>query len=785
LKPHHHTVHHHQKQHNNIHLTQEQQHKLTEQSEKTSSEVMRLEAISENQLLMKDSKSNKKTKKKKSKKESNRSAESSFLDTEVSHDDSWQANLMELGQNMLSPVAETKIAPSHPSSQPTAFESFPIKPEFTIWDDEPFSNLGSHDMAVHKRKSSTMTDLFNSYLDSDSMSALTYGDMTPRPSHTSSGKDLDNSEVSHQLLMSYLLSMGTDRTTAEQLALTFLEEQKQISSQIGTMNKPIAVTAGSKMNNSTSMAHQKATEAMLQPKKSTNNRSNNSNNHHFQQQRPNSSSHEIHQDEEQDLIEKDDDYINLRNSSPTSFTPVRKDSLISALVAEVVPATESEAYNRTPVVYAETVKLGVKDLFQERPVRRFACILGCLLVIGMIVLALFLTVFKKHGSNSDASSMSPSAAPTFINQEILDAAYKISGEEVFYVEESPQRKAVAWMSSVDLIDTAGYGDAFVQRYSLIVFYYSLNGEQWTSQERWLNPTMYECTWSKLVNCDYDASEFQVLISMDIPRNNLQGTIPPEIGQFVSMESLSLPKNKISGVLPSSLGKLTSLNEINLSDNLLNGEIPSAISALSNLFSLDLSINGFDSTIPTSVFSLISLRTLTLSSNKFSGTLNKQVNNLQSLKSIDVRGNALTGTFPIDFDSLPELDIIYLDNNKFSGELPLITNSIIKKEVLSLSHNSFVGNAQLDPDFNVSALVDRDSIKVRYIDISYNKLTGPISATFMVLPGLRYFDLSGNTFTGTFPSYVQWDTIEFLAAGSNALSGTLPVGWPTLSKYCKS
>jgi hypothetical protein len=50
-----------------------------------------------------------------------------------------------------------------------------------------------------------------------------------------------------------------------------------------------------------------------------------------------------------------------------------------------------------------------------------------------------------------------------------------------------------------------------------------------------------------------------------------------------------------------------------------------------------------------------------------------------------------------------------------------------------------------------------------------------------MPTLRHFDMSGNNLDGGFPSNIGWESIEFLAAASNALTGTVPVGLPSLSK----
>ena len=74
----------------------------------------------------------KKSKKKKSKKVSNRSSDSSFLEVEVTQDDSWKVTFMEMGQLIRSPVANTEGgAPSHPTKEARVIKET-LRYEFTV-----------------------------------------------------------------------------------------------------------------------------------------------------------------------------------------------------------------------------------------------------------------------------------------------------------------------------------------------------------------------------------------------------------------------------------------------------------------------------------------------------------------------------------------------------------------------------------------------------------------------------------------------------------------------------
>ncbi|KAL3035545.1 hypothetical protein AAZX31_02G258300 [Glycine max] len=86
---------------------------------------------------------------------------------------------------------------------------------------------------------------------------------------------------------------------------------------------------------------------------------------------------------------------------------------------------------------------------------------------------------------------------------------------------------------------------------------------------------------------------------ELYKNNIQGTIPPELGSLKSLVSLDLYNNNISGTIPPSLGKLKNLVFLRLNDNRLTGPIPKELSAVSSLKVVDVSNNDLCGTIPTS------------------------------------------------------------------------------------------------------------------------------------------------------------------------------------------
>lgn len=62
-------------------------------------------------------------------------------------------------------------------------------------------------------------------------------------------------------------------------------------------------------------------------------------------------------------------------------------------------------------------------------------------------------------------------------------------------------------------------------------------------------------------------------------NQLQGAIPPEIGNLTRLQFLDLRQNALTGAMPIQIGNLLKLTFIDLSRNRLSGAIPPEIGNL--------------------------------------------------------------------------------------------------------------------------------------------------------------------------------------------------------------
>ncbi|GER49311.1 leucine-rich repeat receptor-like kinase [Striga asiatica] len=177
------------------------------------------------------------------------------------------------------------------------------------------------------------------------------------------------------------------------------------------------------------------------------------------------------------------------------------------------------------------------------------------------------------------------------------------------------------------------------------------------------------------------------IILNVTDNLLTGQIPADIATTCkTLSILDISGNKISGSLPPSIGESVSLIVLNLSRNLLKGPIPASLTGIKDLKSLSLAGNNLDGPIPASLGQLYSLQVLDLSSNSLSGEIPKNLANLKNLTSFILNNNELTGPLPNDLLNIPTLSIFNVSFNHLTGT-PFFNNTMIKCD-------SFIGNPSL-------------------------------------------------------------------------------------------
>ena len=143
---------------------------------------------------------------------------------------------------------------------------------------------------------------------------------------------------------------------------------------------------------------------------------------------------------------------------------------------------------------------------------------------------------------------------------------------------------------------------------LTSLYNSTNGPNWTYKSNWLSDAPLD-KWHGI-----RTNEVGRVIQIRLTQNNLQGSIPKELGQLDMLEILSFFSNRLGGTIPKELGSLENLGSLWLSSNDLSGTLPPELGQLGNLWQLGLAGNRLTGSIPLEFSQLANITILFLGQN---------------------------------------------------------------------------------------------------------------------------------------------------------------------------
>jgi len=213
----------------------------------------------------------------------------------------------------------------------------------------------------------------------------------------------------------------------------------------------------------------------------------------------------------------------------------------------------------------------------------------------------------------------------------------VSSQEALDKSNSPQQNALLWIAETDDRGLQIDNPKLIQRYVLVLLYYSTDGANWVNRDKYLTDAL-ECQWHGI-----DCTNETMVVNISLASNNLVGELPSEISSLSSLQNLHLYENTLTG-------------------NLLNENV------CTDLEILDLSKNELTGTIAFMSKACEKLTSLKLANNRFSGSLPLALKSLTKLQILDLNSNKLTGTVP-PISRLTSLTDLLLGDNKFNSSLP--------------------------------------------------------------------------------------------------------------------
>ncbi|KAF2306448.1 hypothetical protein GH714_018176 [Hevea brasiliensis] len=209
--------------------------------------------------------------------------------------------------------------------------------------------------------------------------------------------------------------------------------------------------------------------------------------------------------------------------------------------------------------------------------------------------------------------------------------------------------------------------------------------------------------------------------------------------------------------------------LDLSFNNFNTSFPAGFANLTRLISLNLSNAGFMGQIPIEISNITKLVTLDLSMLYYLGvrSLKLEKPNLATLVQslTQLRELRLDGQVPnILGVSSSSLGILDLSGNKLEGPIPRWVFNVSRLNVLLLSSNQFSGTIKLDW---IQKLHKLDAL-----DLSYNNLTVDANVTLSSFPQMNTIKLASCNLR-VFPDLRNQSKLVFLDLSDNQINGEVP------------
>ena len=287
---------------------------------------------------------------------------------------------------------------------------------------------------------------------------------------------------------------------------------------------------------------------------------------------------------------------------------------------------------------------------------------------------------------------------------------------------------------------------------------------------------------------YEISYLSKLVSLDLSWNgNLkleEQSLRRLIQNQTKLSELSLVSVDMSLVSPNSFMNLSSsLTSLRLFDCQLKGRFPYNIFHLPNLHFLDLRYNhNLTGSLPKQNWSS-PLKVLGLSETRFPIDLPNLISNLKSLRKLYLNKCNFTRSYPTLLPNLTQITSLDLSHNNFGGQIPWFFLKFERLSFLDLSFNNFIGQLsdvstnfiELSPSNNSSNCQSVNYIpsKLKSLCLSHNLLNGSIPSWLYSIPHLHNLCLDNNQLTGHIDEF-QHNSIRYLDLSKNKLQGPLPV-----------
>lgn len=481
-----------------------------------------------------------------------------------------------------------------------------------------------------------------------------------------------------------------------------------------------------------------------------------------------------------------EDFLDETNNDDNDAVPNESSTVLRADSVYVVPANEVEVSVEVHgIIEKKIFPCTRRSLLVVAATLIFATVGALTLVFGSRPETRSSTRSPANSSRSHSLSTnpfhtpSPSEAPSTMfsqyptyqslesrREELVSATlFEVSGSSI-RDPSSNQNKALRWILDDDQMNLAHNSTNFVQRYGLMLLYFSLSGDEWDNSNNYCSIT-HECEWAG-TRCNRN----KLIESLNLSENKLRGMLPSEIGTlFPALTVVDFSNNCVRGAV-SALFKMKELITINMENNLLSGVITSEIGNLSSLRRMNINNNRLSGLIPTNIGQNVRLFELRLGDNSLTGSIPSELGYLRRLEYFVFYHNSLTNSLPrnLPYDSFVEF--IAMEND-LSGSIP--------SELLNGQNIQFIDLAENQLTGSVPEITNGDSALVE-LSLYTNMLHGDIPTSLVRLKSLERLYLAKNNMDGsTIPTFIgEMKSLFALRLCCMGLVGTVPTEVGALS-----
>jgi Leucine-rich repeat (LRR) protein len=382
------------------------------------------------------------------------------------------------------------------------------------------------------------------------------------------------------------------------------------------------------------------------------------------------------------------------------------------------------------------------------------------LLLAIIGIVLVPVAVSKKNKNKSAEHHYPERTEEVI-QFLWDN--KVTDLPDLRTPGSPALLAAEFLADGDAYNmalTEANKQKFIERYVMVLMYYSMGGTEWTYKLNFLSAVDH-CEWNGLFTTGSGNT-----IREGVLCDGSGKVIKLNLGKKKESSHKRVLKPRMMSFLMLYFSNAVLFFKLAAYNNLV-GAIPLEIKQLKDLDTFHLHFNGGikQSGLPEGFLHMPNLKSVALQYCEFSGTIQSWIGQLGQLTTLAVGNNRFYGTLPDSFANLSNLSFLALDdNNELKGNIELF-KGMKKLKTLYMEDNFFDGEL-FDIVEHWPNLVE--------LDMSRNMITGTLPASVFNHPSMGVADLHGNYIFGEFPEDIFENTaLQGLSLHQNSLKGSIP------------